>query len=75
MKGLLIDGIAKVALNSAEQGGIWTGVSINGMDIQDLITSKMAEKEAETSLCRITISLEPFNEQMNINGVKVAVEL
>ena len=72
MKGLLIDGVAKVSLENAK---VWTSVKINGKDIQELIAGKMAEKDAETSLCKVVISLEPFTEKMTINGETVPVEL
>lgn len=76
MKSVEISGVAKVEAYN----GAYAGVKINGVPLASLVADQLIETTdeailGETSICRVTISIEPYAHTLSVNGVEMELEL
>ena len=79
MKSVEISGVAKV---EGYKGNTYSSVKINGMRLEELIADELLKEDnsemadlGKTSICRVTIVIEPYLHTLEVNGVPMQLEL
>ncbi len=80
MKKVEISGVAKI---DANKSSTYSSIDINGIRIEDLLTDNLFSKDKadsngyikESALCKVTISIEPYDEILTVNGQEMPLEL
>lgn len=79
MKSVEISGVAKVEACTRDT---YANVKINGVYIENLIAEQLLKDVradvaglGESSICKVTITIEPYAHMLSVNGVEMELEL